>query len=322
MEFKDYYKTLGVSPDADTDEIKRAYRRLARKYHPDLNKESGSEERFKEIGEAWEVLKDPDKRKQYDQLRQGGWRSGEDFEPPPGWSGGFRDVGDGHREGFGGGFSDFSEFFENLFGGGGAGSMGGSGFRRPRTSRGRDVHARVEVDLETAYAGGTRRIALDRAEPDANGKLRRRRQNLDVRIPAGVTPGQQIRLGGQGEPGPGGNAGDLYLEVDILPHRLFELDGRDVHLTLPVAPWEAALGARIDVPTLGGRVSMNIPAGSSSGKRLRLKGRGLPGKPQGDQIVTLKVVVPKAATRRQRELYEELRKEQEFNPRQDMEVAA
>jgi curved DNA-binding protein len=312
MEFRDYYKTLGVEPGADTDEIKRAYRKLARKYHPDLNKEAGSEEKFKEIGEAWEVLKDPEKRKRYDQLRAGGWRGGDDFQPPPGWRGGFGQAGAG--EGFGG-FSGFSEFFENLFG-------GGMGARRQRSAPGRDIHARVEIDLETAFSGGQRRIALNRSEPGPDGRLVSRRQNLEVNVPAGVTPGQQIRLAGQGEAGFGGAKGDLYLEVDIRPHHLFELDGRNVHLTLPIAPWEAALGARVNVPTLGGKVAMNIPAGSSSGKRLRLKGRGLPGKPAGDQVVTLKVVVPKASTDRQRELYEQLADEQAFNPRSEMKVTA
>ena len=313
MEFKDYYKILGVASDAKTDEIKRAYRKLARKHHPDLNKEAGSEDQFKEIGEAWEVLKDPEKRRQYDQLRAGGWRQGEDFQPPPDWTGGFGhgDTGQGSS-----GFTDFSDFFENLFGGG----MGG---RRQRSARGQDIHARVEIDLETAFSGGRRRISLNRAEPGPDGRLIRRRQNLEVNIPAGVTPGQQIRLSGQGEPGfNGGPKGDLFMEVEIQPHRLFELDGRNVHLTLPIAPWEAALGAKVNVPTLGGKVAMNIPAGASSGKRLRLKGRGLPGKSPGDQVVTLKVVVPKAIGERQRELYEQLEREQAFDPRADMEVAA
>lgn len=313
MEFRDYYKTLGVDPKADTDEIKRAYRKLARKFHPDLNKDAGSEEKFKEIGEAWEVLKDPEKRKQYDQLRAGGWRGGDDFQPPPGWGGGAGRGGAG--EGFGG-FTDFSDFFENLFGG----SRGG---RRQRSVRGQDIHARIEIDLETAFAGGRRRITLNRAQPGPDGRLVRRQQDLDVNIPAGVTPGQQIRLSGQGEPGfNGGAQGDLYLEVDIAPHRLFELDGRNVHLTLPIAPWEAALGAKVKVPTLGGKVAMNIPAGASSGKRLRLKGRGLPGKSPGDQVVTLKVVVPKATSARQRELYQQLESEQAFDPRADLEVVA
>ncbi|WP_376694330.1 DnaJ C-terminal domain-containing protein [Wenzhouxiangella sp. EGI_FJ10409] len=303
MKFKDYYKTLGVEPDASADDIRRAYRKLARKYHPDRNKESGSEDRFKEVGEAYEVLKDAEKRKQYDQLRAGGYRGGEDFRPPPGWDGGFG-GGTRTRSAHGGesmgGFGDFSDFFETLFGGGGLGGMGGGmgGGRRQASAKGRDITASVEIDLDTAFNGGKRRITLDRG-----GK----RQNLDVNIPAGVTPGRKIRLSGQGEPGPGGGpAGDLLMEVKIAPHPLFELDGRNVLIDLPVAPWEAALGAEVRVPTLGGKVNLNIPAGSSSGKRMRLKGRGLPGKPAGDQIVNLKVVVPKPQSERERELYQEL----------------
>ncbi|WP_376697497.1 DnaJ C-terminal domain-containing protein [Wenzhouxiangella sp. EGI_FJ10305] len=298
MKFKDYYKTLGVEPDASADDIRKAYRKLARKYHPDRNKESGSEDRFKEVGEAYEVLKDSEKRKQYDQLRAGGWRGGEDFQPPPGWSGG---AGGQARGGQGfGDFGDFSDFFETLFGGGLGGMGGGMGGRARRQARakGRDITASVEIDLDTAFHGGKRRITLDRGG---------QRQNLDVNIPAGVTPGRKIRLSGQGEPGVGGGpSGDLYMEVKIAPHPLFRLEGRDIHLDLPIAPWEAALGAEVRVPTLGGKVTTKVPAGSSSGKRLRLKGRGLPGKPAGDQIVNLKVVVPEPKTERERELYEEL----------------
>lgn len=301
MKFKDYYKTLGVEPDASADEIKRAYRKLARKYHPDRSEETGSEDRFKEVGEAYEALKDPEKRKQYDQLRAGGWRGGEDFEPPPGWTGGFRSGGAGGGQGFGGGFGDFSDFFESLFGGGLGGMGGGAGMgggRRAQRARGRDINATVEIDLATAYQGGKRRITLGR-----DGQ----RQNLEVNIPAGVTSGKKIRLSGQGEPGIGGGpAGDLLMEVRIAPHPTFELDGRNVVVDLPVAPWEAALGAEVRVPTLGGKVTMNIPAGSSSGKKMRLKGRGLPGKPAGDQIVRLKVVVPEPRTDRERALYQEL----------------
>jgi curved DNA-binding protein len=301
MQFKDYYKTLGVESGASADEIKRAYRKLARQYHPDRNKDTGSEDRFKEIGEAYEVLKDPKKRKQYDQLRAGGWRGGDNFEPPPGWTGGFRRGGQqaGGGQGFGG-FGDFSDFFESLFGGG-LGGMGGGmggGARRQQRAKGRDIEASVEIDLATAFNGGKRRITLDRGG---------QRQSLEVNIPAGVTPGRKIRLAGQGEPGIGGGpAGDLLMEVRIAPHPQFRLDGRNVLVDLPIAPWEAALGAEVRVPTLGGKVTMNIPAGSSSGKKMRLKGRGLPGKPAGDQIVNLKVVVPKPQSERERALYEEL----------------
>jgi len=313
MKFKDYYKALGVEPGASADDIKRAYRKLARKYHPDRNPETGSEDRFKEIGEAYEVLKDPEKRKQYDQLRAGGWRGGEDFEPPPGWAGGFRDAGAraGGGQGFGGGgFGDFSDFFETLFGGGLGGMGGMGGGRRQAHAKGRDVTASVEIDLDTAFHGGKRRITLDRGG---------QRQSLEVNIPAGVTPGRKIRLAGQGEPGVGGGpAGDLLMEVGVAPHPLFELDGRNVVVELPVTPWEAALGAKVRVPTLGGKVTIHVPAGSSSGKKMRLKGRGLPGKPPGDQIVRLRVVVPKPQSERERALYEELAELSGVNVREGM----
>ncbi|MFW5816657.1 MAG: DnaJ C-terminal domain-containing protein, partial [Wenzhouxiangella sp.] len=216
--------------------------------------------------------------------------------------------------GDGQGFSGFSDFFESLFGGSGFGGgrrPGGAGVR----ARGRDVHATVQIDLPTAYAGGVQRLSLDGGGAGA--------RTLNVRIPAGVTEGRQIRLSGQGEPGIGGGpAGDLYMEVRLKPHPFFEVQGRDVHLSLPIAPWEAALGARLSVPTLGGKVEMNIPAGTSSGKRLRLKGRGLPGKTPGDQYVIVKVVVPAAESARARELYEALKAEQSFDPRAGMESSS
>ncbi len=314
MEFKDYYKTLGVEPSASQDEIRKAYRRLARKYHPDVSTEPDAEARFKEIGEAYEALKDAEKRKAYDDLKNRGWRQGDDFQAPPGFEGGFERGGGFSSEDL----SGFSDFFSSLFGGGGPAAGRARGRSR---SRGRDSHATIEVDLETAFHGGSRRLSLGRPEVAADGSVRQRDQHIDVRIPAGVAEGQQIRLAGQGEPGIGGGSpGDLYLEVRLRPHRLFEAHGRDIHLSLPVAPWEAALGGKVSVPTLAGMVSMNIPAGSSSGKRLRLKGRGLPGKSPGDQYVVIKVVVPAAETERQRELYESLRREQDFDPRAGMEV--
>ena len=307
MQFKDYYKTLGVTSDASADEIKRAYRKLARKYHPDVSKEADAEARFKEVGEAYEALKDSEKRAQYDQLRQSGWRQGQEFRPSPDWATGQQYAGDGQS------YSGFSDFFESLFGGLGGARSGNP--RRPGSAglkaRGRDVHASVSIDLQTAYAGGVQRLQL------GGGSGAR---TLNVRIPAGVTEGRQIRLSGQGEPGLGGGpAGDLYLEVHLKSHRWFEVQGQDVHLTLPVAPWEAALGARLNVPTLGGKVEMSIPPGTSSGKRLRLKGRGLPGKTAGDQFVIIKVDVPPADSSRAKELYEALKAEQSFDPRAGME---
>src|SRR6056297_1098860 len=296
MEFKDYYKIMGVAPEAGADEIKRAYRKLARKYHPDVSDDPNAEDRFKEVGEAYEVLKDPAKREEYDQLRKGGWQGGQEFRPPPGWS----------QQGDGAGF-DFSGF--------------GGGGRQRRAHKGADVRARVEIDLETAWAGGTRRISLERPERAADGSLQRKVRSMDVRIPAGMTEGRQIRLAGKGDPGPGGApAGDLYLEIHITPHRLFEVDGKNVHLTLPIAPWEAALGAKVAVPTLAGQVEMNIPPGATSGQRLRLKGRGLPGKPPGDQYALLKIVAPKPADEKQRKLYEQQRDTFDFDPRSGMEA--
>jgi len=313
MEFKDYYAILGVGRDASQDEIKRAYRKLARKYHPDVSKEPDAEDRFKEIGEAYEVLKDPEKRKAYDQLGRG-YHQGEDFRPPPGWEPGF--------EFSGGGFTDageFSDFFESLFGRGfGRGAGGrrqGAGFR----VSGHDVVARAEITLEEAYNGGTRQITLPRHEVTADGRVRESQQTLNVRIPKGITDGQRIRLSGQGEPGIGGGPpGDLYLEIHFRPHPRFHVEGRDIFLHLPVAPWEAALGAQVTVPTLGGDVGLKIPAGSQTGRKLRLKARGLPGDPSGDQYVTVRIVVPRPETDAQRALYERMAREMPFNPRKDL----
>lgn len=286
MEFKDYYDTLGVKPDASDAEIKSAYRRLARKYHPDVSKEAGAEDKFKAVNEAYEALREPDRRKAYDQLRAGGYRGGDAFRgPPPGWQG-HADFGAD-----GAGQEDFSDFFESLFGGRAAGGRAG-----PR--RGRDMHAQIAVELATAYHGGRERISLR----DGTGD-----RTLEVKIPAGIAPGQQIRLAGQGYPGMhGGKAGDLILEIGFRDDARFRLDGRDVLVELPVAPWEAALGAKVTVPTLGGDVELRIPAGSDGGRRMRLRGRGWPGKSPGDQIVTLSVRVPKAETKEQREAYEAL----------------
>jgi curved DNA-binding protein len=306
MEYKDYYKTLGVARDATQAEIKRAYRKLARKFHPDVSKEPDAESRFKEINEANEVLHDPEKRAAYDALGSS-WRAGQDFRPPPG--GVHHDFHFGPDEA-----ADFSDFFSSIFGG-----EFRPGAQDHRRRRGQDQSVRIGIDLEEAYRGGTRQLRLDVPEIGADGRVASRTRTLNVRIPAGVTQGRQIRLAGQGAPGlNGGPAGDLYLEVDINPHRLFTADGKDVQLRLPIAPWEAALGASVSVPTLGGTVNLKIPPGSQSGQRLRLKGRGLPGDPPGDEIVVLEIVTPPATTEVAKAAYRDMAERLHFNPRAEM----
>jgi len=328
MEFRDYYKVLGVERAASAEQIKAAYRRLARKYHPDVSKELNAEARFKEMQEAYEVLKDPEKRAAYDELGTN-WKAGEQFRPPPDWGSGFEFSGGagragGSRRGAGRGWSgagggdgafaeqDFSDFFSSLFG-------GGSPFGRGAGGAARDHHARVALELEEAYRGTTRTLELRRPDVKPGGSVEFRTHTVRVTIPAGVTEGQLIRLAGQGAPAArGGRAGDLYLEVHLQPHRLFALEGRDVTLTFPVAPWEAALGASVTVPTLGGSVEMHIPAGAQSGQKLRLRGRGLPGQPPGDQYVQLKVVLPPANSPQAKALYEEMRGKLNFDPRANL----
>ncbi len=318
MEFKDYYKILGVAEDASAEEIKKAYRSLARKHHPDLSKEAGAAEAFKELGEAYEVLKDPAKREEYDQLRKYGGRAGEEFRPPPGWRSS-ADFG-------GGGFTEadaagFSEFFETLFGRGaarapraGRGPAGG-GF----AIRGEDIHYRLPVTLTESFGGATRGISLRVHRFDDEGRAVPETKTLNVKIPKGVIQGQKIRLRGQGGPGFGGApGGDLYLEVDLQPDDRFSVEGRDVTLVLPVAPWEAALGATLEVPTLGGSVKLTVPPGAQSGQKLRLKGRGLPGRSPGDQYVVLKVVLPPVKTDEDRALMEEMKRQMPFDPRQSL----
>ncbi len=296
MRFKDYYDVLGVKPDATADEIKSAYRKLARKFHPDVSKEKNAEERFKDINEAFEALKEPDRRAAYDQARAGGFRAGDEFRPGGGHGGfDFGDAGNGQ----------FSDFFESLFGR--ARAAHGSGGRRVRPEGGGEVRAELEVDLATAYAGGKQRFNLQGP---------RGTRTLEVKIPRGIQTGQSIRLSGQGHVGPDGTPGDLLLQIKLRKDERFAVDGRDVTINLPISPWEAALGARVPIPTLGGDVEMSIPAGSQSGKRLRLKGRGLPGEPAGDQIVVLQIHVPAATTDADRSAYDALRQHYgDFNPR-------
>lgn len=314
MEYKDYYKILGVAKDASQEEIKRAYRKLARKYHPDVSKDPEAELRFKEIGEAYEVLKDTEKRSAYDQFGSN-WRNGQDFKPPPGWD--FRDFTGSHRS-TGAGQHGFSDFFEALF-----------GQSRPRTTsqqfsffdsdvvdRGRDIRAKLTITLEESFRGARKTISLARNVVHGS-MLSTETTSLQVTIPQGILEGQQIRLEGQGDVTmETGRRGDLFLEIVFASHPLFTVNQRDVTMTLPVAPWEAALGASLKVPTLGGPVDLKLPAGSQTGRKLRLKGKGLSSKAHpGDQYVIIAVHTPKAETDRQKELYKEMANVMPFNPR-------
>lgn len=308
MEYKDYYKVLAVDKSASLEDIKKSYRKLARKYHPDVSKEANAEEKFKEVREAYEVLKDAEKRKAYDQM--GSYNPGEPFNPPPGWE--FQQQGSADVDS-----SQFSDFFSSLFGQPG-------GFQTHRHQRGprsgEDQHAKIDINLSDAYYGTTCNLNLQAEEINPEtGRVHTKTRNLKVKIPAGITTGQQIRLNGQGAPGMnGGPAGDLYLAVSIRADRLFNVEGKDIYLSLAVAPWEAALGATIATPTLGGKVDLKIPPNSQSGQKLRLKGRGLPGNPAGDQYVLLKIVVSPAHTDEQRELYKKMAEIMPFNPRADL----
>ncbi|MEJ7746671.1 MAG: DnaJ C-terminal domain-containing protein [Luteimonas sp.] len=290
MQFKDYYQVMGVEPSAGDAEIKTAYRRLARKFHPDVSKEAGAEEKFKAVNEAYEALRDPQKRKAYDQLRARGYRPGDEVQPPAGGFGQGRPGGPDYEENFAGGGAGggFSDFFEEMFGrrrGGGFGQQAPG--RGPATPRG-DTRAKLAVPLEAVYRGDSVRISL-------NGKT------LEVRVPKGIREGQAIRLGGQG------SHGDLLLEIEYAAHPQFEVDGRNIIHIVPIAPWEAALGATVSVPTLGGPVELKIPADSESGRKLRLRGRGLPGTPEGDQIVELEILAPRVHNDTQREAYQSMR---------------
>ncbi|ARP87753.1 DnaJ C-terminal domain-containing protein [Bordetella genomosp. 9] len=305
MEFKDYYEILGVERGVSDDDLRRAYRKLARQYHPDVSKEPNAEARMRDINEAYEVLRDPQKRAAYDDLAAG-VSAGGGFRPPPGWDQGFEFNTAGSGED-----ADFSEFFSSLFGGA-ARRRGGRSFR----SRGEDHHATIEVDLEDTLHGATREISLRSMKMDPQGRPRLQERKLSVRIPKGIREGQRIRLAGQGMAGyAGGAPGDLYLEVRIRPHRLYRVDGRDLTLTLPVAPWEAALGGTVTTPTPGGPVEVAIPAGSRNGSKLRLKGRGMPGNPPGDLYLELEVVLPPADTAAAREAYRNLQRQAPFDPR-------
>jgi len=288
MQYRDYYEILGVTRGADADEVKRAYRKLARKYHPDVSKEKNAEDKFKEVQEAYEVLRDAEKRAAYDQLGRD-FRNGQQFRPPPDWS---------QRYGHSGGqrFADangFSDFFSSLFGGSGAGAGAGSA----------DADAgHLDVTVEEAFAGTKRRVTLNE-----NGRHRQ----VDVQIPAGVTVGQSLRI-----PGVAGRT-SLIFRIRLRAHHLYDVVGKDVQIELPLAPWEAALGAKVAVPTLGGTVELTVPAGAQSGQKLRLRARGLPGAPSGDQLVIIKLVTPAAQTPTAKEAYERMKRDLQFDPRAD-----
>jgi len=313
LEYKDYYKILGVSKSASQDDISKAYKKLARKFHPDLNPDNKSaEEKFKEINEANEVLKDPEKRKLYNQLGAN-WQHGQNFQPPPGFENAHFTFGGSGRPGAPGGFdaTGFSDFFETMFGGAGSGG-GRQGFSaRPR--RGQDSEATLELTLEEAYRGGAKTLTLQEHVPGHQPNTK----TLQVTIPAGVKEGAKIRLAGQGNPGStGGPAGDLYMKVHLLPHPLYYLDGANLVIDLPLAPWEAALGAKVRVPTLDGAIELAIPPGTDSGRKFRLRHRGLgPAALRGDQIVRAMVRIPAPASEEEKKLWETLAQESSFNPR-------
>lgn len=312
MEFKDYYKIMGLSRDATPDDIKRAYRQLARKYHPDVSKEKDAEVRFKELGEANEVLKDPEKRAAYDQLGAN-WKGGQDFRTPPDWNTGKESAGPGFTNQDTG---DYSDFFESLFRGS-QGASRGNARSAQFHAHGEDRHAKILIDLEDAYAGATRSISLRVPEVDAKGHVTTHEHKIDFVIPRGVRAGQHIRLAGQGGQGIGqGKPGDLYLEVEFRPHPHFRVDKHDVYLDLPVAPWEAALGADIEVPTPSGFVELKIPPGSMTGRKLRLKGRGIPSRTPGDFYFVLQIALPPAENDKDKSFYREMAEQfKSYQPR-------
>ena len=309
MEYKDYYATLGVEKTATQDEIKKAYRKLVRQYHPDVSKHKDATEKTKEINEAYEVLGDAEKRAAYDELGQGR-HAGQEFTPPPDW---------GTQFDFGG--ADANDFFSDLFAhagrrsgrGGARGFGGGGGFQM----RGEDIHAAIAVDLRDVYQGASRTISLRVPQHDEQGRVTMQDKTLNVNIPKGVTPGQQLRLAGQGHPGVGGGGpGDLYLEIQLEADPRYRVEGTHVYENVPVAPWEAALGASVSVPTPSGAVEVTIPPGSQSGRKLRLKGRGIPAREPGDLYLILEVVLPPATSERAKEIYQQMARDLAFNPRE------
>jgi curved DNA-binding protein len=311
MKYKDYYKILGVERSASEDDIKKAYRKLARKFHPDVSKEKNAEEKFKEVSEAYEVLRDAEKRKAYDTM--GSYQPGQDFRPPPGWeqqfhaggAGGFQDFGD----------ADLFDFLSGLGRGGfRTGRGGGASIRMP----GQDYEVTAHLSVEEVARGIELEVPLAVTEMNEEGELQRSTRTIKVRIPKGATDGQRLRVPGKGGPGRGGPDGDLYVNIQLRPHDLFKVSGHDLYLEVPVAPWEAALGAEVQIPTLDARVTVKIPGGSRAGQKLRVRGKGLPkpGGADGDLYAVLQIVTPSVVNDREKELYRELERASNFNPRE------
>ncbi|KTD52099.1 DNA-binding protein DnaJ [Legionella quinlivanii] len=311
MDFKDYYQIMGLDRTASQDEIKQTYRKLARKYHPDVSKEPGAEEKFKELGEAYEVLKDPEKRAKYDKYGQY-WKQqseaqqqyGQDYEPQYQYA--------GHSD-----FdpADFEDFLGSIF---------GRQARREQSGfydQGQDVHAQLTISLEDSYQGSEKILQLQMPSINKQGELEYQQRSIRVKIPKGIGNQQQIRLKGQGGERVAGKRGDLYIEIHIAPHSLFHVDKKNIHLKVPITPWEAVLGANIEIPTLGGTVNMKIPPYSQTGKKMRLKGRGLPGNPPGDQYITLEIRIPETENNEMNKLFEQMAKSVHFNPREKMGAA-
>ena len=313
MEFKDYYQTLGVEKTATAEEIKKAYRKQARKYHPDVSKEPDSEARMKDVNEANEVLSDPEKRSSYDRLGSN-YKQGQDFQPPPNWDDGFEYS----NQNFSGRDSEaFSDFFSNLF----RNQRQQGSAQNTQEQKGSDRHAKISIDLKDSYLGATQTITLQTSEFDEKGRPANKEHSLNIKIPKGIKEKQIIRLAGQGATSyPGRKPGDLYLEIHFKSNAQYRIDNKDVYQTIPVTPWEAALGATIKIPTPINFVDVKIPANSNNGKKLRLKEKGIPGNPPGDLYITLEVALPEANTDEAKKIYENMAKELAFNPRQKLGV--